>query len=130
MVNEISNNFQKSNDQYMPGRELDKTTFLKLLTAQLSNQDPLNPSDQDQMINMLSQLSQVEQMTNLSGNMEKLLSLNQLSAIGKNIVGLTDAGEKVEGVVEAVIYKNKVPYMVVHNKEISISNLQKVSGQL
>ena len=37
--------------------------FLKLLTTQLKNQDPLNPQDADQLAVQLATFSQVEQQT-------------------------------------------------------------------
>ncbi len=36
-------------------------TFLKLLVAQIQNQDPLNPSDSMQFVTQLAQFSQLEQ---------------------------------------------------------------------
>ncbi|KJV08303.1 hypothetical protein VZ95_18670, partial [Elstera litoralis] len=39
--------------------------FLKLLTTQLKNQDPLDPTDSSEFTNQLVQFSQVEQQINL-----------------------------------------------------------------
>ena len=39
--------------------EEDYTNFLKLLTAQISNQDPLEPMDASTFVSQLAQLSQV-----------------------------------------------------------------------
>ena len=40
----------------------DKTMFLKLLVAQIKNQNPLNPQDGAQFLAQLAQFSQVEQL--------------------------------------------------------------------
>jgi flagellar basal-body rod modification protein FlgD len=37
-------------------------TFLKLLVAQIKNQNPLNPTDSVQFVSQLAQFSQLEQM--------------------------------------------------------------------
>ena len=37
-------------------------TFLKLLVAQIKNQNPLNPTDGTQFVSQLAQFSQLEQM--------------------------------------------------------------------
>jgi flagellar basal-body rod modification protein FlgD len=44
----------------------DKSTFLKLLVAQLKYQNPLNPADGVQFVTQLAQFTQLEQSTNMS----------------------------------------------------------------
>ena len=67
-------------------------TFLKLLTTQLKNQDPLEPLKSSEFVAQLVQFSQVEQSINANKNLEKILaaqSANQaaasLSYIGKTV---------------------------------------------
>src|SRR5260221_8065240 len=67
-------------------------TFLKLLTAQLKNQDPLKPMDSSEFTQQLVSYSQVEQQINTNANLEKLITGvqgNQLASsvgyIGKTI---------------------------------------------
>ena len=43
---------------------VDKNMFLKLLVAQLRNQDPLNPTDGTQFMAQLAQFQQLEQSIN------------------------------------------------------------------
>ncbi|GFZ76785.1 hypothetical protein GCM10011497_00430 [Elstera cyanobacteriorum] len=66
--------------------------FLKLLTTQLKNQDPLDPTDSSEFTNQLVQFSQVEQQINLNAKFDKLLTSNQAAQmlqasnyIGKNV---------------------------------------------
>ena len=49
---------------------LGKDAFLKLLVAQLKNQDPQNPADSSQMAAQLAQFSSVEQLTNISRTLD------------------------------------------------------------
>lgn len=51
--------------------------FLKLLTTQLRNQDPLNPMDNAQMTSQLAQISTVDGLTKLNATLEKLVSGSQ-----------------------------------------------------
>ncbi|MFM9865390.1 MAG: flagellar hook assembly protein FlgD [Micropepsaceae bacterium] len=60
-------------------------TFLKLLTTQLQNQDPLEPMDATKFTEQLVSYSQVEQQINTNANLESLIALNK-SAIGANAV--------------------------------------------
>lgn len=60
-------------------------TFLKLLTAQLQNQDPLSPMDSNQFTQQLVMYSQVEQQITTNDNLSSLIAM-QKSAAGANAV--------------------------------------------
>lgn len=66
-----------------------KDDFLKILVAQLQNQNPLDPMKPEDFLSQLSQLSQVEQLNNISStldSMSKSISSSQwVSAIGKRV---------------------------------------------
>jgi len=51
----------------------DLNQFLKLLVAQLQNQDPLDPMDASEFTNQLVQFSSVEQQIQGNANLEKLI---------------------------------------------------------
>lgn len=70
----------------------DMDMFLKLLTTQLKNQDPLDPMDNAEMTNQLVQFANVEQQITQNQNLEQMITLlNAQSAatsvayIGKDI---------------------------------------------
>lgn len=72
--------------------DLDKDAFLRLLTTQLSHQDPLNPMEDREFIAQLAQFSSLEQMQNLNQNFEKqseemldILDLTNLNQIKANV---------------------------------------------
>lgn len=71
---------------------LGKDQFLKLLTAQLSNQDPLSPMDSQDFAAQLAQFSTVEQLENIGTRLDTLLvaqaSANQMNAtslVGRSV---------------------------------------------
>lgn len=57
--------------------EVSKDLFLKLMVAQLRNQNPLNPVDGTSFLEQLSQISSVEQMVEMR---KELQSIHQLLA--------------------------------------------------
>ncbi|HEV3334086.1 MAG TPA: flagellar hook capping FlgD N-terminal domain-containing protein [Bryobacteraceae bacterium] len=66
-----------------PAAPVTENMFLKLLVAQLQNQDPLNPTDSTQFVTQLAQFQQMEQSMNMSQDitairqdMDKLVNPN------------------------------------------------------
>src|SRR5450432_3062771 len=55
-------------------------TFLKILTAQIQNQDPLQPMDSAQFTQQLVQFSGVEQQIKANTSLDKLLTASQSTA--------------------------------------------------
>lgn len=69
--------------------------FLKLLTTQLSNQDPLSPLDATQFTTQLAQFSGVEQAINTNKKLDTLIAAQ---TTGQLDTGVNFLGKIVEGV--------------------------------
>ncbi|MDI6874913.1 MAG: flagellar hook capping FlgD N-terminal domain-containing protein [Actinomycetota bacterium] len=84
---------------------LGRDAFLKLLVAQLKNQDPLNPVDNQQFVAQLAQLQSLEELRSLGESlnvMANLLLAGQAGGLlGRRVKALTPQGE-VEGRVESL----------------------------
>jgi len=83
----------------------DFDTFLTLLTAQLQNQDPLEPMKSEQFTDQLVQFSGVEQQIATNDNLETLTSLGLagqqgalVNFIGKTIDGVGNQATLSDGV--------------------------------
>ncbi|MGV8988547.1 MAG: flagellar hook capping FlgD N-terminal domain-containing protein [Cypionkella sp.] len=61
-------------------------TFLKMMTTQIKNQDPLNPMSADQLAVQLATFSGVEQQTKTNDLLSQMLSQNNLAAMSQ-VVG-------------------------------------------
>lgn len=99
---------------------LGKDEFLKLLIAQLQNQDPLNPMEDREFISQMATFSSLEQLINMTRMFEQFVTSQTNAAIiqssqiiGKEIkyieyIDLEDGTkEQVEktGIVKAVSFK-------------------------
>ena len=83
---------------------LNMNDFLTLMTAQLQNQDPLNPTDSNQFLNQLSELSTVEGISQLNGTLSSLSSsmlssqaLSSAALVGHNILAPASSASYVSG---------------------------------
>ncbi|MBN2136654.1 MAG: hypothetical protein JW720_02495 [Sedimentisphaerales bacterium] len=82
--------------------------YMTLLIAQLQNQNPLEPLDNNEMASQLAQFSQLEQLESMNTSFSDVLSGVQrtyaASLIGKEVsfVGDSDSGEISSGIVEQV----------------------------
>ncbi len=82
---------------------LDSTDFLKLIAAQLQNQDMTNPMSSSEMMQQLSQMSSIQTMTDLQAaitNMNDIAVTNySASLVGKEV---TVAVEDSEGKLQTI----------------------------
>lgn len=87
--------YKPKNDLFKEGphNQMGKDEFLKLLTFQLQNQDPLNPMDQGKMTGELAQFSQLEQLSNLNKKFDDVNKTKNLedkfyaaSFVGKRVI--------------------------------------------
>ncbi|MEK1889150.1 MAG: flagellar hook assembly protein FlgD [Phyllobacterium sp.] len=85
------------------GPDVDYQTFLKLLVAQMKNQDPTQPMDATQQVTQLAQFSSVEQAVQTNSKLDQLLASSSLQQ-ADGIIGrtVTSADGKISGVVESV----------------------------
>ena len=74
---------------------LGKDAFLKLLIAELSNQDPLNPMEDREFVSQMATFSSLEQMQNMNSTLETMAESNKFSAV--QYIGKAVAFTKGEG---------------------------------
>jgi flagellar basal-body rod modification protein FlgD len=88
------------------GGSLGQDAFLKLLVAQMQNQDPTSPEDSGQMMSQLASFSQVSELQDLTAS-NQALTLGQdfssaVSLIGKSVTYTDSQGNQASGTVSAV----------------------------
>src|ERR1044071_4071557 len=101
---------QQNTTQTPPSQTVDKNGFLKLLIAQLQNQDPLQPMDNQQFAVQLATFNSLEQLMDIDKQLSTLQTtqgqanqFNSASLIGKqiqadgNTVALQNGGSTTPG---------------------------------
>ncbi|MBV9270935.1 MAG: flagellar hook capping protein [Candidatus Eremiobacteraeota bacterium] len=100
---------------------LGEDAFLKLLTTELQNQDPLQPMDDTQSVTQLAQFSALQAQTELGTSFQNFQSnfgvLQASSLIGKKAtVSTADAtgnSSTVTGTVATIAVQNGQPYFTM-----------------
>ena len=95
---------------------LQQEDFLKVLLAQLSYQDPLEPMDNQDFIAQLAQFSEIEQSRQTSDRIESLLTLqisNQALGLIGRTVEIQSVNGPVVGDVTTITFNQGNPFMTV-----------------
>jgi flagellar basal-body rod modification protein FlgD len=113
------------------GKEFDKDTFLKLLVAQLSNQDPSSPMDTSDMMAQTTQLSMMESLSELQASSREQFALQmRMSAadlVGQQVTWKDAEGTTQSGVVTSVDYSGSVPLLKVGTTDLPLDSVASVS---
>ena len=121
-------------------RDLDLDQFLKLLIVEMQNQDPLNPMDNSEILQQISQIRTIGATDQLSETLQSVLTGQNLSTasglIGKQVAALTDLGENITGVVDRVSVDvnpedNTDRTLKVHigNESVDLKNIREILEQ-
>ncbi len=107
--------------------KLGRDAFLKLLLTQMQMQDPLEPMKSEDFIAQLAQFSNVEQLETANTQLTMLQRAQAagqaLALVGRNIA--TTDGE-VTGVVEAVVFRDGRPALLVNGSEVDPGDVERV----
>jgi len=99
-----------------PTSNLSLQDFLRILTSQLSNQDPLKPLDNQEFVTQVAQFTTLEQSRQLNEKIDQLLAVQSVTSsvglLGKT-VDLNLSGVNVTGQVTAISYASGDPRITV-----------------
>lgn len=118
--------------------ELDKDAFLKLLVQQLQNQDPMEPTPNEQFISQLATFSTLEEMQLLNENVLGLAVLQQGNAllsqltqssalIGKQVDYIDPTTQQPKsGNVSSVLLQDGQAFLQVGDASVPLASVTKV----
>jgi len=94
---------------------LSRDDFLRLLTIELKNQNPLEPLENKEFISQLATFSTLEQMISLNQSFLDFININSkagvVSVLGKEVTVQLDDKTTQTGRVTEVFYKDNTPYI-------------------
>ncbi len=119
---------------------LGEDAFMKLLLAQLQNQDPLKPMEDKDFIAQLAQFNSLNQMTSIKETLESMFSLmsdNMLNGqtlsegsalIGKNVTGLNEYGNLISGMVSGLHILGEQVVLDLEGQTLPLDMVESVQG--
>ncbi len=118
-------------------KDLDINQFLNLMIAELTNQDPLNPMDNTQLVQQIGELRSIAASDQLTGTLQSLQTQQSLttasSLIGKRVTAISTDNENITGTVSSVAVEvdpdnnAKRTYKVkIGNETIDLQNVRQV----
>jgi flagellar basal-body rod modification protein FlgD len=114
----------------VPARSLGQNDFLKLVMAQLTHQDPLNPQKDTEFIAQMAQFSSLEQAKAMQSDIaslrldQRFLQANSL--LGRIVTVLDEQGHPVRGTVNAVEFENGVPGISLNAQHFDLDSIVSV----
>lgn len=114
-----------------PKQDMDKEFFLRILVAQMQNQDPTSPMDTTDMMNQSVQLSMMEQMVQQTTAAQENFALNMrlaaMQMVDKDISYIDADGNTVSGTVTGVNFDNAVPALEVDGVKVPLDRVASVN---
>ena len=107
--------------------DLTMSDFIKMMVAQLENQDPMDPMSNTEMLQQISQMRAITANDRLTDSIESLSVGQALSTasslIGKTVTGVNTLDQSVTGKVDKVTIENGEAKLYVGSSIISVRNV-------
>lgn len=121
----VSSTFTDNTTARIAQKTLGQSDFLKLLTTQMSNQDPMNPISDTDQIAQLAQFSSLQSMNSLLTNSQ---FEGASSMIGKTVTALDTSGYSVTGPVDAAQMSSGNVYVTIGGEQYAYTTITKVKA--
>ena len=108
---------------------LGKDDFMKLLLAQMGNQDPMKPMEDKEFIAQLAQFNSLEQMQQVNKGIQELATAQQLTdanlLLGRQVQAFGAEGV-ITGEVRAVTMVSGKPMLRIGTEEVALSDVSRI----
>jgi len=127
-------NAQSGNDTNIPvpTQGLSQQDFLKLLVTQMTSQDPMKPTDSQDLLSQMTQFSTLNANTALQTQLAQMQTLNEFSQagslLGKQVTLQLDDTTTAQGLVTDVDTSGNVPQIIVNGQHYSLAQVLSVAN--
>ena len=128
-------NSQSTNDNSavpVPTQMLSQQDFLQLLVTQMTSQDPLNPTNSQDLLSQMTQFSTLNANTMLQSQMAQMQELNQFSEagnlLGKQVTLQLNDTTTGTGIVSGIDTSGDTPQLIVDGQPYSLAQVISVSN--
>jgi flagellar basal-body rod modification protein FlgD len=113
-------------------QSLSQKDFLQLLVTQMTSQDPLNPTNSQDLLSQMTEFSTLNANTSMQTQLASMQSLNQFSEagslLGKQVTLQVDANTIANGVVSGVDTSGSAPGIIVNGQTFSLAQVISVAN--
>ncbi len=118
----------------LPMDQLGQDTFLKLMVAQLRNQDPMNPQDSAEFLAQTAQFTSLEKLGTVADQTSQALAAQMAfgasTLAGKSVTYLDEDGvTELSGKVDSVRFTPTGPVLNVGASQVLLSSVVSVALQ-
>lgn len=112
---------------------LNADDFSKIIFAELSKQDPLQPNDTNALLQQLSTLRSIQSGMDLSSKLSDVVKQNEFASaatlVGKYVSGFDEFGDRVSGQVKSISKTSSgATAELLDGSRIAMSNLDEIRG--
>jgi flagellar basal-body rod modification protein FlgD len=115
----------------LPTQSLSQQDFLNLLVAQMTSQDPLNPTNSQDLLSQMTQFSTLNANNALQQDMTQMNTSQNYSLasslLGKQVLLAVDANTTTQGVVSGVDSSSSSPQIIVNGQSYSLSQVLSIA---
>jgi len=105
--------------------------FMKMLIAELQNQDPTQPMSNQDLLTQLSTMSQLQSTQDLDNALQTNTNNQQLSIassfIGRSVQGKDSNNNPVSGIAQEAVLQNGTASVAVGNSLLPVANITAVA---
>lgn len=110
---------------------LTSNDFLKLLITQLQNQDPTQPTSNEELLQQLSAMRGLQSNIELSSTLKSFSNNQQIASgatfLGKTITGTNASNQVVTGIADRVFLQNGNPVLGIGDESVPLTNVTGVN---
>jgi flagellar basal-body rod modification protein FlgD len=112
--------------------QVNKDVFLKLMVAQLKNQDPMNPTDSSQFLAQTAQFTSLEKLDAVAQQTAQALTAQMAfgasGLVGRSVTYTGADDTEHSGVVDSVRFTPTGPVLGIGGAEVTLGDVVKVAS--